>query len=87
MLTDSLLIQSLALNLSDGRETLNSLLVAGPDRIAKMREELYRAKQLLLQSQQHAPQGGLAWLRDGLTQGTEELVNMFARNANRPAGV
>lgn len=80
-------MQSLTLNLEDGREVLNSLLVAGPDRVSKMRGEIALARDKLMQAQQHPPPGGLAWLRDGLAQGTEELVNMFARNANRPAGV
>lgn len=76
-------MQSLTLNLEDGRESLNSLLVAGPERVSKMREDLALAQQKLLQAQKHDPPAALAWL----TQGTVEVVNMFARNANRPAGV
>jgi DNA polymerase III delta prime subunit len=81
------IVQRLTLNLEDGREALNSLLVAGPDRVTQMRAELALARQKLLETQQQHPPGGFAWLRDGLAQGSEELVNMFARNAHRPAGV
>lgn len=80
-------MQSLTLNLADGREALNSLLVAGPGSVSKMREELALAHAKLLQAQEQPAPGGLAWLRDGLTQGTEELVSMLARNATRPTGV
>ena len=80
-------MQSLTLNLGDGREALNSLLVAGPERVSKMREELALAQAKLVQAQQQPAPGRLAWLRDGFTQGAEELVSMLARNATRPTGV